>query len=131
MSTLHCQSMSYCAMLCIPRTAGSIWPPQAEDNGEPHAAYKLTLFSRTRCPGPGACSDPLVFRSLVLPSDKPAIPSTTTTKPRFAPVWKACKCEMDMLAKVAEAKEYRAAKIAVVADTTTMKDITGAAHPAV
>lgn len=35
---------------------------------------------------------------------------------------------MDMLAKVAEAKEHRAAKIAVMADTTTMKDITSASQ---
>ena len=121
LSLLYCQEIRYTASCAIPRVVGSVCPPE-EDGGEPHAAYKLMLFSRARCSGPNHCADPLVFRGLVIPSDTPDKKKIATAKPRFAPCWKACKWEMEIKAEIAAAKEHRAAKIAVLADTTLMKD---------
>ena len=123
LSALYCQEMRYCTNTVIPRLVGSVCPQEEEDNGEPHAAYKLMLFSRARCPGEGHCADPLIFRSLVMPSDKPDNDEIATEKPRFAPCWRACRCEMELKAEVAATKERRAKKIAVLADTIIMKDV--------
>ena len=67
LSMLYCQEIRYMGTLAVPRLVGSVCPSQDEDEGEAHAAYKLMLFSRTRCPGTGACGDPTSFRSLLLP----------------------------------------------------------------
>ena len=71
LSVLYCQEIRYHFTAAIPRMVGSQCPDPEEDAGEPHAAYKLMLFSRTRCIGTGHCADPLMFRSHLLPSDKP------------------------------------------------------------
>ena len=130
LSTLYCQQVEYSGACAVPRTIGSVCPPQDEDEGEAHAAYKLMLLSRTRCPGPGACADPTVFRSLLLPSDNPDGQQRLAAKPRFLPCWRACKCELEHKAKLAREKEHRAEKIAVIADTTVMKDCCSGVHPA-
>ena len=122
LSTLYCQEIRYAASCAIPRLVGSVCPPKEEDGGEPHAAYKLMLFSRARCSGASHCADPLIFRSLVLPSDKPDDEKAIIRKPRFDLCWKACRCEMKIKAEIAAAKEDLAEKIAVLADTTLMKD---------
>ena len=80
------------------------------------------LFSRARCPGKDHCADPLNFRSYLMPSDKPDNKDAFAQKPLSAPCWKTCRCEMQIHAKKAAAKEKRAEKIAVIADTTIMKD---------
>ena len=57
----------------------------------------------------------------------------TVQKPRLKPCWKMCKCELEVKATAASAKERHAEKIAVIADTTTMKELkesSGDAHPA-
>ena len=100
-------------------------PPEEEDHGEPNAAHKLMLFSRARCPGPEHCADPLAFRSLLMPSDDPDDVRVDRLKPLFWPCWKACRCEMEMHAAKADEKEQAAGKIAVLADTTTMRDMQG------
>ena len=130
LSTLYCQKTDYHGTCAVPRTIGSVCPPQDEDEGGAHAAYKLMLFSRTRCPGPGACADATSFRSLLLPSDNPDGQQRLAAKPRFLPCWRACKCELEQKAKLAMEKEHRAEKLAVIADTTTMKDCCSHAHPA-
>ena len=132
LSVLYCQKLAYTGIPAIPRLVGAVCPPEEEDDGEPHAAHKLTLFSRARCLGPEHCADPLNFRSLLFPSDKPDNDQMKREKPRFAPCWKACRCEMAEKARQAEAKETQAEKIAVIADTTLMKDFKrngGGAHP--
>ncbi len=132
LSALYCQQIRYTTQTAIPRLVGSVCPPEEEDNFEPHAAYKLMLFSRARCPGPDHCADPFAFRTLMIPSDKPDDKNATTEKPRFVPSWRACKCEMERMADMAATKEKRARKIAVLADTTTMKDMkerSGDTHP--
>ena len=106
----------------MPRLMGSVCPPEEEDNGEHYAAYNLMLFSRARCPGPEHCADPLIFRSLLIPSDKPNNKDAVQEKPLFAPCWKMCRCELHLHAEKAAAKEKRAEKVAVIADTTIMKD---------
>ena len=129
LSALYCQRVQCSGQVAIPRAVGSICPPQEENDGEEHAAYKLMLFSRTRCPGPAACADPLAFRSLLTPSDKPddmqlarqvraqlqsktqpswTPPTGNLVKPRFAPTWKTCLCELELKAKIAMEKEMRA-----------------------
>ena len=118
LSALYCQEIRYSSTTAIPRIVGSVCPQQEEDRGEPHAAYKLMLFSRARCPGPNHCADPFAFRSLLIPSNKPDGHTSITEKPRFAPCWRACRCEMELKAAAAAAKERRARKIAVLADTT-------------
>ena len=50
--------------------------------------------------------------------------------PKFLLSWKACKVEMEMKAQIAMIKEHLARKIAVIADTTIMKDCNGDSHPA-
>ena len=82
LSALYCQEIRYAATVAVPRVIGSTCPAESEAEKESHAAYKLMLFARTRCPGPAACADPMMFRSLLLPSDKPdepANPQTTST----------------------------------------------------
>lgn len=130
LSTLYCQHVETNSLCAVPRAIGSVCPPEDQDEGEAHAAYKLMLFSRARCPGPGGCADPTTFRSLLLPSDNPEGQQKLATKPRFLPCWRACKCELEQKAKLAKEKEHRAQKIAVIADTTTMKDCCSDIHPA-
>jgi hypothetical protein len=130
LSAMYCQEIQYSRQVAIPRVVGSLCPPPEGDDGETHAAYKLMFFSRTRCPGPGACADPMVFRSLLIPNDKPDDLQAAMAKPRFEPSWKTCKCEFEIKAKIAIEKERHAQKIAVLADTTTMKDCSGDLHPA-
>ena len=159
MSTLYCQRIQYSGQLAIPRIVGSVCPPLEEDGGEPHARYKLMLFSRTRCPGKLGCADPTLCRASLVPSDAPDMPTIAEAKaiilksetkpsaqsssnrkttdhghalveaPKFLPSWKACRCEMEMKAQIAISKEHLARKIAVIADTTTMKDRSGDLHP--
>lgn len=123
LSTLYCQEIRYTSCTTVPRLVGSVCPPEEEDEGEPHAAYKLMLFSRARCLGPLHCADPLNFRTLALPSDQPDDRTLAPERPRFAPSWRACRCEMQVKAGIAAAKESRSQKISVLADTTTMKEI--------
>ena len=123
LSALYCQELRYAATTAIPRFVGSVCPPVEQDKGEPHAAYKLMLFSRTRCAGPEHCADPLLCRPLLMPNDKPDDDNIPREKPRFWPCWKMCRCELETKAKIAEEKERRAQKIAVLADTTIMKDM--------
>jgi hypothetical protein len=133
LSSLYCQEIRYAQTTTIPRLVGSVCPPEEEDDGEPHAAYKLMLFSRARCPGPEHCADPLTFRPLMIPSDSPEHEQTRKEKPRFKPCWNMCKCELELKATIASVKERRAEKIAVIADTTIMKELkesNGDTHPA-
>ena len=68
----------------------------------------------------------------MIPSDRPNEQQFDIEKPRFKPCWKMCKCELEFRAKIASAKERRAENIAVIADTTTMKDLrddSGDLHP--
>ena len=130
--TLYCQAIRYHGQVAIPRVVGSVCPPQEENDGEAHAAYKLMFFSRTRCPGPAACADPMAFRSLLIPSDKPddmqlakqaraelkansatswTPPNRDLVKPRFVPSWKACQCDLELRANIAMEKEKRAEKM--------------------
>ena len=123
LSALYCQRLRMNAATAIPRMVGSVCPAEEEDKGEPHAAFKLMLFSRARCPGRDHCSDPLTYRCLLMPSDKPENKDVVQEKPLFAPCWKVCKCEMDMKSTIAIQKENEARKIAVLADTSLMKDL--------
>ena len=77
---LYCQKVS--EYMAIPRLVGSVCPPPELNDGEDHAAYKLMLFSTARCPGKGACSDPLMFRPLLQRATK------DTSCHRFAPAWR-------------------------------------------
>ncbi len=132
LSSLYCQQIRYATTTAIPRLVGAVCPPEEEEDGEPHAAHKLMLFCRARCPGPEHCADPLIFRSLLLPSDSPDDDKAVREKPHFGPCWRACRSEMEGKAAHAAAKEKRAEKIAVLADTTLMKDwkSSGGSHSA-
>jgi hypothetical protein len=55
LSALYCQQLEYANRDAIPRAVGSMCLPERENEGESHATYKLKFFSRSRCPGPGAC----------------------------------------------------------------------------
>ena len=77
---LYCQELRYCGRLAIPRIVGSACPPLEEDGGEPHARYKLMLFSRTRCPGKLGCADPMLCRASLVPSDAPDDPKIAEAK---------------------------------------------------
>ncbi len=52
--------------------------------GEDHAAYKLMLFSCPRCPGAGACADPLIFRSQLQKIFDHRLLQTAELHPRYA-----------------------------------------------
>ena len=73
--------------------------------------------------GTGHCADPLMFRSHLLPSDRPDTDIAVEQKPLFKPCWKACWHETELKANAAAIKVQRARKIAVLADTTFMKDL--------
>ena len=105
--------------LAIPRLVGTQCPPEEANAGEDHAAYKLMLFACPRCPGVGACADPLLFRNL-LQKDHPELNTY-----KFAPVWKTHRHRMRLLASRAAMKKNRAEKISVIADTTLMKQYSG------
>ena len=150
MSVLYCQEICHYAQLAIPRLVGSACPHEEEDGGEPHARHKLTLFSCLRCPGKLACADPMLCRPFLMPSDAPDDPKIVEAKatilksetkpaaqssssrqvPKFLPAWKARKAEIAMKADIAARKEHLARKIAVIADTTTMKDHCRCSDPA-
>ena len=69
----------------------------------------------------------------MIPNDRPEYDDVENENPRLWPCWKTCKCELELRAKRASAKETRAEKIAVLADTTTMKELKhggGDSHPA-
>ena len=65
----------------------------------------------------------MIFRSLMIPNDRPKYDDVENENPRLWPCWKTCKCELELRAKRASVKETRAEKIAVLADTTTMKEL--------
>jgi hypothetical protein len=88
LSVLYGQQLGYANRVAIPRVVGSMCPPERENEGEPHVAYKLMLFSRSRCPGPGACADPWVFRPLLLPSEKPHDPPSPWESQSLLPAGK-------------------------------------------
>ena len=150
LSVLYCQEIRLNGQLAIPRIVGQVCPPIEEDGGEPHAKYKLTLFSCLRCPGKLHCSDPMLCRPFFMPSDAPDDPKIAEAKatilksetrpsaqssssrqvPEYLPTWKARKAEIAMKAEIAATKEHLARKIAVIADTTTLKDYCPDSNPA-
>lgn len=105
LSHLYCQQIRN--RVRITRLVGCACPPCTHDSMEEHAEYNLVLFGDTFCPGPGCCSDPLMFRNFAFK------PQRRQTLHAFSPGWKAEKAFINVLAVKAEKKEQLSHKIAV------------------
>lgn len=81
LSHLYCQQIRN--RVRVTRLVGRSCPPCAADSKEEHAEYSLVLFGNTLCPGPGCCSDPLMFRKFAFK------PQAYQTLHAFSGGWKA------------------------------------------
>ena len=102
------------ALKCAPPTKG---------NREDNAIYKSLIGTLLTCPGPGCCTDPLLFR-----------PAFFQTGPRTYSVhkqWFARRNEIKYLMNEAERKQNAAKRIPVLLDTTLLRGWShgGAAQP--
>ena len=68
--------------IAVPRVIGATCPRIDVDEGEENARYKLALFGLTRCPGRGACADPVALSGSSLAPDADGLA-------RFRTAWKA------------------------------------------
>ena len=85
---LYCQQIRN--RVRVTRLVGRSCPPCTADSQEEHAEYSLVLFGNTLCPGPGCCSDPLMFRKFAF---KPQAPQTLHA---FSGGWKAQKAWINL-----------------------------------
>ena len=92
------------ALKCAPPTKG---------NSEENAMYKSLLGTLFKCPGPGCCADPLLYR-----------PAFFKTGPRTYSVskqWLARRSEIKYLRREAARKTTEAQRIPVLLDTTLLR----------
>ena len=94
LSALYCQQVGH--HTCIPRLVGPNCKQADDGRGEEHALWHSVLFTTPRCPGPGACCDPTIFRRLFQADD------AQLTKHRIAPAWRARLAELKVEACVRE-----------------------------
>ena len=105
--------------MAVPRLVGSTCPSEQVNSGEDYGAYLAMLCTPARCPGKGACADPMMFRPLLQAKGVTREGQQTTYS--FAQAWRAQQAEIDVHAKSASTKADRARKIAVLRDTTAVK----------
>lgn len=92
LSALYCQKIgNYTA---IPRLVGPNCKQADDGHGEEHALWHSVLFTTPRCPGPGACCDPTMFKGLFHAED------AQLSKHRIAPAWRARVAELRVQACV-------------------------------
>ena len=99
----------------IARLVGAKCPQYEEQDGEAFAHWHTALYTTPRCPGPGHCANPLMFKHL-LQRD-----STKSLKHRFAPAWRARIAQLKLQATDAEQKADNAQRIMTLDDTTVVR----------
>ena len=113
LAELYCQILRQ--RLCIPRIVGKKCPDAEEI--EEHAAWKLALFYPFHCSGQGHCNDTLACKSCLFPNQH-----SLHSRPCFAPVWRAHRARLRVLAESARNKTEASQKIAVIFDTFLAKN---------
>ncbi|CAK9022774.1 unnamed protein product [Durusdinium trenchii] len=104
--------------MAVPRVVGAACSRTDVGNGEENARYKLTLFGLMRCPGVGACADPVSLAAAYVCSQQ-------TQDIRFSPAWRLRRAEVEVLATEADRKIRIAKKLPTLADTTTFRCLEG------
>ena len=100
--------------IAVPRMIGATCPRLDVDEGEENARYKLALFGMTRCPGRGACADPVALSGSSLAPGADGLA-------RFRTAWKARRAQLEMEARKADAKIAIAKKLPALCDCTTFR----------
>ena len=100
--------------IAVPRVIGATCPRLDVDEGEENARYKLALFGLTRCPGRGACADPVALSGSSLAPGAGGLV-------RFRTAWKACRAQLEAEARKADAKIGVMKKLPVLCDCTTFR----------
>ena len=87
--------------------------PPTKANREDNAIYKSLIGTLLRCPGPGCCADPLLFRQ--------AFFQTGARMYNVHKQWLARRSEIKYLMNEAKRKENAAKRIPVLLDTTLLR----------
>ena len=100
--------------IAVPRVIGATCPRLDVDEGEENARYKLALFGLTRCPGRGACADPVALSGSSLAPGADGLA-------RFRTAWKARRAQLEVEARKADAKIGIMKKLPVLCDCTAFR----------
>ena len=100
--------------IAVPRVIGATCLRIDVDEGEENARYKLALFGLTRCPGRGACADPVALSGSSLAPDADGLA-------RFRTAWKARRAQLEVEARKADAKIEIMKKLPVLCDCATFR----------
>ena len=100
--------------IAVPRVIGATCPRIDVDEGEENSRYKLALFGLTRCPGRGACADPVALSGSSLAPGADGLA-------RFRTAWKARRAQLEVEARKADAKIGIMKKLPVLCDCTTFR----------
>jgi hypothetical protein len=109
----YCQALRPNPMV-VPRTVGPQCPQLCVEEGEPNAVYKATLFTPLCCMGPDHCADVQHCRPALFPDSR--------GKYTFRKAWQARRAQIEVLADRGQQKTDRAKRIAVIKDTSVLKD---------
>ena len=110
--------------MAVPRVVGAACPRMDVGDGEENARYKLALFGLMRCPGVGACADPVSLSAAYL--SRAASPAGAKSGSfRFGPAWKLRRAEVEVLADAAERKIQVNKKLPTLKDCTAFRCLQG------
>ena len=112
----------------IPRLVCAQCPSVMENDGEQHAAFKAMLFTPVRCPGPGACADPMMYAGLFMQTHGDVAQAadggvTQPAKARWSakPGWKATLADLRVSARRGRCQSDEAQRLPVLFDTPLCK----------
>eukprot|EP00438_Fugacium_kawagutii_P025227 Skav230240 [mRNA] locus=scaffold1818:78429:87690:+ [translate_table: standard] len=98
----------------VPRVVGASCPRLDVGEGEDNARYKLALFGLMRCPGRGACADPVALSQACLATDK-------NDFARFRTGWQLRRARIEIEAQKADEKIAKMKKLPTPWDCTTFR----------
>ena len=108
--------------VAVPRVVGAACSRLDVGDGEENARYKLTLFGLLRCPGTGACADPVsLSASYLCPGPSKSVTRQDVPVFLFGPAWKARQAEVEILADEAERKIKLNKKLPTLVDCTAFR----------
>ena len=127
-ATTYWQRLARC--MVVPRVVGAACSRMDVGDGEDNARYKLTLFGLTRCPGVGACADPVSLSAAYLfARSSSATLGREKEQLRFGPAWKARRAELEVSADEAERKVQLSKKLPTLVDCTAFRCLEGKELP--
>ena len=113
--------------MVVPRVVGAACSRMDVGDGEDNARYKLTLFGLTRCPGVGACADPVSLSAAYLfARSSSATLGREKEQLRFGPAWRA---ELEVSADEAERKIQLSKKLPTLVDCTAFRCLESKEQP--